>query len=54
MQLTYGKLQAGQSLTLWIYFQANPTNVGKRREDVQLDDGNTPLLDIHRSLTIFP
>lgn len=54
VSLTYGKLQAGQSLTTWIYFQVNPTNVGKRREDLQLDDASTPLLEIHRSLTIFP
>jgi hypothetical protein len=52
--LSYGKLEPGESLTIWIYFQVNPTNVGKRREDVQLDDGETPLVSIHRSLTIFP
>jgi hypothetical protein len=54
VELTYGKLDAGQSLVVWIYFQANPTNVGKRRENVEVDDGNTKLLTIHRSLTIFP
>jgi hypothetical protein len=52
--LSYGKLEPGESLTSWIYFQVNPTNVGKRRENVELDDGETPLLNIHRSLTIFP
>ncbi len=52
--LSYGKLPAGQSLICWIYFQVNPTNVGNRREDVSLLDGETPLLHIHRSLTIFP
>jgi hypothetical protein len=54
VELTYGKLDAGQSLVSWIYFQVNPTNVGKRREDVQIEDGDTPLLTVHRSLTIFP
>lgn len=54
VELTYGKLEAGQSLVSWIYFQVNPTNVGKRREDVQIDDGDTPLLNVHRALTIFP
>jgi len=52
--VSYGKLEPGESLTSWIYFQVNPTNVGKRREDVQLDDGETPLVGVHRSLTIFP
>lgn len=54
MQLGYGKLDAGESLVSRIYFQVNPTNVGNRREDVTLADGETPLLRVHRSLTIFP
>lgn len=54
VQLSYGKLGAGESLVARIYFQVNPTNVGKRREDVILADGETPLLTVHRSLTIFP
>ena len=54
VQLTYGKLGAGASLVSRIYFQVNPTNVGKRRENVILADGETPLLAVHRSLTIFP
>lgn len=52
--LSYGKLPAGQTLVSWIYFQVNPTNVGRRREDVVLEDGNTPIARVHRSMTIFP
>jgi hypothetical protein len=52
--LSYGKLPAGERLVFWIYFQVNPTNVGKRREDVELDDGSQVLARVHRSLTIFP
>jgi len=52
--LSYGGLPAGQSLICWIYFQVNPTNVGNRREDVELLDGSRRLLHIHRSVTIFP
>jgi hypothetical protein len=52
--LTYDKLPAGHKLVIWIYFQVNPTNVGKRREDVELEDGSTPIASVHRSLTIFP
>jgi hypothetical protein len=52
--LSYNKLTAGDTLIVWLYFQVNPTNVGKRREDVELDDGSTVITRVHRSLTIFP
>lgn len=52
--LDYGQLDANHSLSFWIYFQVNPTNVGKRREDVEVRDGSKPLAQIHRSMTIFP
>lgn len=52
--LSYGSLPAGKSLVAWIYFQVNPTNVGKRREDVALLDGSQLLARVHRSLTVFP
>lgn len=52
--LDYGSLQAGDALSFWIYVQVNPTNVGKRREDVEVREDSTVLLHIHRSLTIFP
>jgi hypothetical protein len=32
----------------------NPTNVGHRSQNVELDDGNAKLLTIKRSITIFP
>lgn len=52
--LTYGKLAAAHTLTVWLYFQVNPTNVGKRSEDVELNDGSHPITSVHRSLTVFP
>lgn len=52
--LSYGALKADARLVTWIYFQVNPTNVGKRRENVELMDGSTPLAVLHRSLTVFP
>jgi len=52
--LSYNKLAAGHALVVWIYFQVNPTNVGKRRENVELDDGATYITTVRRSLTIFP
>jgi hypothetical protein len=52
--LSYPKLAAGHTLIEWLYFQVNPTNVGERREDVELDNGSTMITRVHRSLTIFP
>jgi hypothetical protein len=52
--LTFDSLQAGQKLVFWTYFQVNPTNIGRRSQDVELDDGNTPLLRLNRKVTIFP
>jgi hypothetical protein len=51
---TYGKLAAGHTLIVWLYFQVNPTNVGNRSEDVELSDGSNSIANVHRSLTIFP
>lgn len=52
--LHYGKLEPNGKLLFWVYFQVNPTNLGKRREDVEIRDDMTPLTHIHRSMTIFP
>ena len=52
--LSYGKLPAGQTLVSWIYFMVNPTNVGKRTENIDVLDGSNVLLHIHRALTVFP
>jgi hypothetical protein len=54
LRLIYGNLQSGESFVCRIYFQVNPTNAGKRRENVTVADGETPLVTVHRSLTIFP
>jgi hypothetical protein len=52
--ITFDSLPAGQKLVFWTYFQVNPTNIGRRSQDVELDDGNTPLLRMNRKVTIFP
>jgi hypothetical protein len=52
--LTYDKLQADQSLVVWLYFQVNPTNVGEHTQDIALYDGQHPLTRIHRSVSVFP
>jgi hypothetical protein len=50
-----GEIGAGQSRTYRFYFQVNPTTIAWRRaEDVRLDDGSTPLVTVHRSISVFP
>ena len=52
--LELGHVPAGQTYALFMQFQVNPTNVGHRSQDVELTDGETHLLTIHRDVTIFP
>jgi len=54
LRLDLGPIAAGDSHLLFIYFQANPTNVGHRSAPVDLYDGDTRLLRIGRSVTVFP
>jgi hypothetical protein len=50
----FGHIPAGQSLIFFLSLQVNPTNVGHRSQNVELDDGEKPILTVHRSITIFP
>ena len=50
----FGHIPAGQSLIFFMSLQVNPTNIGRRSQNVELDDGETPILTIHRNVTIFP
>jgi hypothetical protein len=52
--LDLGHIPAGASYLEFIEFQVNPTNVGHRSQAVELDDGDTRLATIHRTITIFP
>ena len=54
LSLELGHIGAGKSFILFMQFQVNPTNIGRRSQDVELDDGNTKLLTIHREVTVFP
>jgi hypothetical protein len=38
----------------WAFFQVNPTNIGHRSQDVELDNGNAPLVKVKRAITVFP
>ncbi|HST17588.1 MAG TPA: hypothetical protein VLK36_07955 [Gaiellaceae bacterium] len=52
--LSLGKIPAGHLYRLFMQFQTNPTNVGRRSATVVLLDGTTPLIAINRTVTIFP
>jgi GTPase len=54
LQLSLDPMEAGDTTVIRIYFQVNPTNVGRRGQDVTVADGNTTLVTVHRSITIFP
>ena len=53
--LQLGHVPAGKSYILFMQFQVNPTNIAWRRpQNVELDDGNTKVLTIDRTITIYP
>jgi hypothetical protein len=54
LSLELGHIPQGQSFLLFMEFQVNPTNVGRRTQTVELEDGDTKLLSIRRKVTIFP
>ena len=49
-----GHIPSGERYRLFMEFQVNPTNVGSRAQDVQLLDGDTPILTIRRSVVVYP
>ena len=54
LALELGHIPAGDDYLLFLQFQANPTNVGRRSADVELADGERRLLAIDRTVTIWP
>jgi hypothetical protein len=54
LSLDLGHIPAGESYLLFMQFQTNPTNVGHRDASVTLKDGDTKLLHVDRTITIFP
>jgi hypothetical protein len=54
LHLTFGRLDAGRSLTVWTQWQVNPTNVGSASQDVTLADGGSRLASVDRTVTTFP
>jgi hypothetical protein len=52
--LQLGHIPAGESFVLYLQMQVNPTNIGRREQDVELDDGPTRIASLDRTITIFP
>ena len=52
--LDLGRVPAGTKHVFFLHFQVNPTEIGRRSQDVELFDGETQLLHIDRTVTIFP
>jgi len=52
--LELGHVPAGEKYVLFMQFQVNPTNVGRRPQTVRLYDENQLLLTMHRKVTVFP
>ena len=52
--LDLGHVPARTEHVFFLHFQVNPTEVGRRAQDVELHDGETSLLALDRTVTIFP
>lgn len=54
LALSFGPLAAGDDFVLYVQFQVNPTNVGRRSADVALYDGDELVTGVDRTVTVFP
>jgi hypothetical protein len=52
--LAYGALPAGDSLTVRVAIQVNPTTLGKKPAVVELRDGAAQVARVERSVTVLP
>jgi hypothetical protein len=52
--LSYDTLQPGDVLRVWLQFEVNPTNVGRRSYALALDDAERPVARLARDITVLP
>jgi hypothetical protein len=52
--LSYGGVDAGELLRIWLQFEVDPTSVGRRSYAIELDDEDRPLTRIDRSIRVLP
>lgn len=53
--LTYPTLAAGGRMTVWLEWSVNPTNLTwNRAAQIRLENGDSPLVQLTRHVTVFP
>ena len=52
--LSYDALEAGDVLRVWLQFEVNPTNVGRRSYAVELDDSERAIARVAPTITALP
>jgi hypothetical protein len=52
--LSYGQLNPGDRLRVYLQFEVNPTNNGRRTAGIELDDAETRIARIDRDITVMP
>ena len=52
--LSYDALARGDVLRVWLQFEVNPTNVGRRSYALALDDAERPVARLARDITVLP
>jgi hypothetical protein len=52
--LSYGSLEPGDLLRIYMQFEVNPTNIGVRPFRLELDDEERPLARIDRTIRVLP
>jgi hypothetical protein len=52
--LSYDQLVPGDVLRIWLQFEVNPTNRGRKDYRVELDNGKVPIAAIDRRMTVLP
>ena len=54
LRFEFGHIAAGDRFDVFLQYQVNPTAVGKRKQWVDLVDGQSRIASIQRGLFIFP
>jgi hypothetical protein len=52
--LSYDALKPGDVLRVWLQFEVNPTNVGRRSYAIALDDAERPISRLSPKITVLP
>jgi hypothetical protein len=53
-EFDYGRIDAGQTFTVWMSWQVDPTNVGRHVGTVVLLDGSKQIAAIPRTVVVLP